>query len=125
MDGAGFKAFVGDGFAAEDAGLAAEDDAGTDVDVVADAHLAGEDCAVANRARAGDAGAHDEDGVFADVAVVADVDEVVELCAAADAGFSERAAVDGGVGADLDVVFNDQCSLLRELRVGAGRGSRT
>ena len=50
MDGAGFKAFVCNGFAAEDAGLAAEDDAGTYVDVVADADLAGEDCAVADGA---------------------------------------------------------------------------
>ncbi len=73
-------------------------------------------------AGAGDAGERDENHVFADVAVVADVDEVVEFCAAADASFFQRAAVDGAVGADLDVVFYHQCSLLRELRVGAGGG---
>ena len=42
-DGAGLEAFVGDGFAVEDAGLAAEDDAGADGDVVANADLAGDD----------------------------------------------------------------------------------
>ena len=71
---------------------------------------------------AGDAGERDEDDVFADVAVVADVDEVVDLGSAADAGLLERAAVDGGVGADFDVVFDEEGSLLRELGVGAGGG---
>ena len=36
--------------------------------------------------------------------VVADLDQVVELDAVADDGVAERAAVDAGVGADLDVV---------------------
>ena len=52
--------------------------------------------------------------------VVADMDEVVDFCAAADAGFVERAAVDGGVGADLYVVFDDQASDLRGLLVASG-----
>ena len=34
----------------------------------------------------------------------------------------QRAAVDGGIGADLHVVFNHQGSLLRKLRIGAGLG---
>ena len=112
-----FEAFVSDGLAAEDARLPAEDDAGAYLHVVADADLAGQNSALADRARAGDAGERDQDRVFADVAVVADVDEVVEFCAAADASFRQCAAVDGAVGADLHVVFDDQCSLLRELRV--------
>ena len=53
---------------------------------------------------------------------MAHVDEVVDLDAAADAGFSQRPAVDGGVGADFDFVLDDQRSLLRELSVGAGGG---
>ena len=56
----------------------------------------------------------------ADLHVVADVHEVVDFCAAADSGFVEGAAVDGGVGADLDIVFNHQTSDLRELLVASG-----
>ena len=57
-----------------------------------------------------------------DVAVVSDVNEVVDFCAASNAGLGEGTAVDGGIGANLNVVFNDKGSLLRELRVGAGGG---
>ena len=38
----------------------------------------------------------------------------------ADAGFVEGSAVDGGVGADFDGVFDDETSLLRKLDVLAG-----
>ncbi len=65
---------------------------------------------------------HHQDDVFADVAVVAYVNEVIDLCPAADAGLLESASVDGGVRADLHVVFNQQRPLLRELCVGAGLG---
>ena len=77
------------------------------------------------RAGAGDAGKRDQDHVFANVAVVADVNQVVDLDPAADARLAQRPAVDGRVGADLHVVFDHQRALLRELRIGAGGGSRT
>ena len=54
--------------------------------------------------------------------VVADVHEVVDFCAAADAGFVECAAVDGGVGADFDIVFDHQTPDLRGLFVASGFG---
>ena len=54
--------------------------------------------------------------------VVADVHEVVDLRAAADAGFVERAAVDGRVSADFDVVFDHQAADLRGLFVASGLG---
>ena len=60
--------------------------------------------------------------VLADLDVVADVHQVVDLCAAADSGFVERAAVDGGVGSDLYIVFDYQPSDLWELLVAAGLG---
>ena len=66
-----------------DAGLAAEDDAGADVDVVAEADLAGDDDVVVDGAGAGEADLRGDDDVLADDAVVADVDEVVDLCAVA------------------------------------------
>ena len=71
---------------------------------------------------AGEAGLRGDDDVLADLHVVADVDEVIDFCAAADAGFVERAAVDGRVGSDLDVVFDDEASDLRELLVASGLG---
>jgi hypothetical protein len=46
--------------------------------------------------------------VLADIAVVGDVNQVVDLRSPADSRLFERTAVDGGVGADLHVVFNHQ-----------------
>src|SRR5207244_4110411 len=66
---------------------------------------------------AGDPDLRDEQRVLADDDVVADVDEVVELRAAADAGLAERAAVDGAVGAYLDVVLDHRDSNLLDLEV--------
>ena len=107
---------------AEDACASAEDDAGADVGVLAEADLAAEDGSVLDDAGAGDAGLRGDDDVAADHAVVGDVDEVVDLRALADAGLAERAAVDGGVGADLDVVGDDERALLGEGEVLAGGG---
>ena len=47
---------------------------------------------------------------------------VVDLCPGADAGLAQRPAVDGGVGADLHVVLDDQGALLGEEDVFAGGG---
>ena len=55
----------------------------------------------------------------ADAAVVRDHDEVVELDAVFDHGVFDRAAVDGGVGADLDVVTERHRADLRHLDPGA------
>src|SRR5271156_6502952 len=57
-----------------------------------------------------------------DAAVVANVHEIVDLGPAADSCLRQSAAVDGSVCADLDVVFEDQSSLLRKLDVSAGGG---
>src|SRR5208337_2262142 len=78
-DGTGSVAVVAHSRFAEDAGLTAENNAGADVDVIADADLPGDDRAIAHAAGTGDAGEGDEDDIFADVAVVADVHEVVNL----------------------------------------------
>ncbi len=73
--------------------------------------------ALAHGARAGDSGQRHHDDVLADVAVVADVDEVIDLDAASNARRLKCSAVDGGVGANFDIVFEGECSLLRKLRV--------
>ena len=60
------------------------------------------------------------DAALADRAVVSDLHEVVDLGAAADPRVAERAAVDGRVGADLDVVLDPR----RARRCGPWRARR-
>src|SRR5262249_40678386 len=58
--------------------------------------------------------------VRSDAAVVADLDLVVELDAVLDHRIVERAAVDGGVGADLDVVADAHHAYLGDLDPAPG-----
>ena len=50
-----------------------------------------------------------------------DLHEIVDLGALADHGVADRAAVDRGVGADLDVVLDDDAPDLRDLADGRSR----
>ena len=50
---------------------------------------------------------------------VRDVHEVVDLGAGADARLADRRAIDRRVGADLDVVFDHDVGVLRNLQVRA------
>ena len=61
----------------------------------------------------------DDEAVFADHAVVADLHEVVDFGALADDGFAETRAVDGGVGADFDIVVDFHDADLVDLHVAA------
>ena len=74
-----------------------------DVDMVADAHLAGHHHVVAGGGAAGDAHLRAEHVVPADAAIVGDHHQVVDLRAFADHGGAVGAAVDRRAGADLDV----------------------
>ena len=52
-----------------------------------------------------------------------DHDQIIELAAFADHRVGQRAAVDGGAGADLDIVLHDDPAQLRHLEiVRAGGG---
>ena len=73
----------------------------------------------ADRGAAGNAGAAGHGRVLADAHVVADLDQVVELDAVLDHGVLQRAAVDAGVGADLDVVADAHRAQLLDLFPGA------
>ncbi len=48
---------------------------------------------------------------------MADLDEIVDLGAASDARFFEAGAVDGRIGADFDIVFDDDDAELFEFLV--------
>ena len=52
---------------------------------------------------------------------VRDLHQVVDLRAGADAGLADRRAIDRRVGADLDVVFDHDVGVLRDLEVRAVR----
>src|SRR5580658_6763490 len=51
--------------------------------------------------------------------VVGDLDKVVDLGALADDGWAERAAIDGGVGANLHVIVNYDVAGLEHFAVAA------
>src|SRR5499433_130421 len=95
--------------------LRGEDGPFPDGHVIGDADLAGQDGAIANGAGARDADLGHQDHVLADRAVVAHLYEVVDLAPAADDGVAQRGAVDGGVGADLDVVGDAKTAYLGNL----------
>ena len=113
-----------DALAGWDACLRAQDRAWTDLDVIRDAHLAADDGAVSDSAAARDTGLRSDHHIAADGDVVSHVDEVIELRAPADARLFERAAIDGGVRANFDIVFDDESALLGKLHVLARRVDR-
>src|SRR5207245_879760 len=69
--------------------------------------------------RAGDANLADQQVVRTDAAVVGDHHKVVDLRPQADARGLEGAAVDGGAGADLDVIADLDAAQLRHLDVAS------
>jgi hypothetical protein len=81
-------------------------------------------CSAADAGAAGHADAARHRGVRADVHVVADLDQVVELDAVVDHGVVERAAVDAGVGADLDVVADAHRAELLDLLPAPSSGAK-
>ena len=72
---------------------------------------------ILDRRRAGDADLGDDHAMPADDHVVGDLDQIVDLGALADHRVAAGAAVDRGVGADLDVVLDDDAADLRHLQV--------
>src|SRR5262249_14905531 len=102
---------------ASNAAARADHGAGSNPDVVGNADLSGHHHLIAHDTSAGNAGLAGEQAVAADLDVVRDLDQIVDLAPLADHGVADRTAVDGRVGADLDVVLNDDPSDLRHLGV--------
>ena len=88
--------------------------------MLSDSDLPAQNDVVLDHDAAREAGLRGDHYVFADLAVVADVDQVVNLRAPADARDFQSAPVDGGVGADLHMVFDFQASDLGEFFVASG-----
>src|SRR3569833_2082323 len=97
--------------------------AGADAAVIAQPHLARQHHAIFQHHAAGKPGLTGYDAVAPDAAIVRDHDQIIELGALADHRVRQRAAIDGGAGADLDIVLDDDPAKLRQLKiVGAGGG---
>ena len=69
---------------------------------------------VAEGRAAGDADLRGDEALAADAHVVGDLDEIIDLGAPPDHRLAEAGAVEGRVGADLDVVFEDHVADLRD-----------
>ena len=108
-------------FVGGNAGLGADNHALADADSIRDSDLASENRVFLDDYAARDASLRGDHDILANLAVVADVHEVVDLRPAANARKVERAAVDRGIGADFDVIFNFQAADLGEFFVAAGR----
>lgn len=102
---------------ADDACLASEDGIVTDGDMAIHAGLSGHDDVVADFGAAGDADLRAEEIVLADFDIVSQMTKVIDLGAAADDGVIHRTVVDGGAGADLDVIFDDSAAELADVMV--------
>ncbi len=90
-----------------------------DPQVISDGDLSAQYHVVSKRTRTPDAALSDDDAILTDLDVVADLNEVVDFCAATDACHAAACPVNGTVGTDLDVVFDDDASDLRDLAMPA------
>src|SRR5207237_360552 len=104
---------------AEDASLRGETRPSPDREVAADSGLARQDRPVANCYRTCNSDLCHQQAFLANAHVVGDVNEVVDLSSVANDGVVDAAAVDGGVGANLDVVTDDTAADVRNLLVRA------
>src|SRR6266850_4452266 len=88
-----------------------------DLEMVVDTHLGAQRDVVTDRQAAREPDLGCEQAVPADSHIVADLDLIVDFGALADHGIAEAAAVDGGAGADLDIVLDQDAAGLRHLLV--------
>src|SRR6516225_8332471 len=96
---------------------------GRDLGALADGHVSGyanacaQDDEVLQRGAPGNSGLSNQHTVPSNHHIVANLNEIVDLGTFADHGVADRPAVDGGTGADLDVVLNNHAPDLRNLQV--------
>lgn len=103
----------------DDACLASKDSVVTDGDMSIHAGLSGHDDVIADLGAAGDADLRAEEIVLADLDIMSQMAKIIDLGAAADDGVIHRTVVDGGAGADLDVISDDSAAELADVMVVA------
>ena len=102
-----------------DPGLSSDGNSISDFQVASDADLPSEDNVVAQLRAARNARLGNDEAVFPDNDVVPDLHQVVYFGSLADDSRPERAAINGHVRADFDVVAKDDLADLRHLAVNA------
>jgi len=85
--------------------------------VIAESYLTSDNAIIFDNGAAGDPGLGSDDASLADLHVVSYLHEVVDLRSFTDPGLAESSAIDACVRSDLNVVFNNDRSDLRELVV--------
>lgn len=90
--------------------------------MIGNADLAAKRNKIAQIHAAGDAHMPGDDAMLANMAIVSDLDQIVDFGAGADDRIGQRAAVDGGAGADFHVVLQDGAAQLRDFFVTGGGG---
>src|SRR5262249_4164340 len=93
--------------------------------MVGNADLSGQHGEIADRHAARYADLRNNQAMPADRAVVSNLHEIVDLGAFTNNGVAGGAAVDCGVGTDLDVVLDDHAAGLRNLLMAARRRQET
>src|SRR5215469_9873889 len=93
--------------------------------MVGNADLSGKNSEIADRHAARYADLRNNQAMPADRTVVSDLHEIVDLGALANHGVAGGAAVDRGIGADLDVILDDHAAGLRNLLMAARRRQET
>src|SRR5438552_12338641 len=82
-----------------------------------DSHLSGNHDALPNSGTSRDSGLRGNDGVLADDDVMRHLHKIIDFNAFLNPGSTEPRAVDGGIGADLDIVIDLHDAHLRNLCV--------
>ena len=99
----------------------ADNGAGPNFEMIADADLARHDDVIAGRNAAGDSDACADHIPLANLAVVRDHDVIVDLCALANSRRVVSAAVDRRARANFNVVFNDDVAVLTREHMDSRR----
>ncbi len=85
--------------------------------MVAHSDLSADNAVVFDYRAAGNSGLRSNHDALADLDVMSDLDEIIDFRSRADARFAERAAVDAGICADFDPVFDNDRADLRKFYV--------
>ena len=91
-----------------------------DFQMASQAHLASQDHVIAKLGTTRDAGLGNDQAVLAQSHVVGDLNQIIYFCSFADNGRSKRAAIDGDIGADFNIVTDDDVANLRHFEMSAG-----
>ncbi len=100
---------------ADDAGLGGDRHIVAEIEVADDTGLAADGDVMADSRAAGNTDLGDDHAVGADGDAVADGDHVTQFCPSTDRGPAQGGALNSSVGADLDIIFEDDDSDLGNL----------